>query len=111
MMSTPIYRSEGAGDNRFVPRIGFRSFDPREAESTLGERFREVALRRGSAIAVVDGDHCISYAELLDRADVVARDLRSRCGDAGGVVAICQPSSVATIETILGALLAGFAYF
>jgi acyl-CoA synthetase (AMP-forming)/AMP-acid ligase II/thioesterase domain-containing protein/acyl carrier protein len=109
--TTTLYRSERAEDNGFAPRIGFRPFDLLDAESTVGERFREVALRRGTAIAVVDGDHCISYAELLDRAEAVAWDLRSRCGTAGGVVAICQPSSLTTIETLLGALLGEFAYF
>jgi acyl-coenzyme A synthetase/AMP-(fatty) acid ligase/thioesterase domain-containing protein/acyl carrier protein len=109
--TTPLYRSERAEDNGFAPRIGFRAFDLLDAESTVGERFREVALRRGTATAVVDGDRRISYAELLNRAEAVARDLRSRCGTAGGVVAICQSSSLATIETLLGALLGEFAYF
>lgn len=109
--TTPLYRSARAEDNGFAPRTGFRPFDLLDAESTVGERFREVALRRGAATAVVDGDHRISYAELLQRAEAVARGLRSRCGTAGGVVAICQPSSLATIETLLGALLGEFAYF
>lgn len=109
--ATSLYRSGHAEDNGFSPRAGFRPFDPLDAESTVGDRFREVALRRGSATAVVDGDHRISYAELLQRAEAVARKLHSRCITAGGVVAICQPSNLATIETLLGALLGEFAYF
>jgi acyl-coenzyme A synthetase/AMP-(fatty) acid ligase/thioesterase domain-containing protein/acyl carrier protein len=109
--TTQLYRSARAEDNGFAPRPGFRAFDLLDAESTVGERFREVALRRGATTAIVDGDHRINYAELLRRAEAVARDLRTRCGTAGGVVAICQPSSLATIETLLGALLGGFAYF
>ncbi len=49
--------------------------------------------------------------QLLQRAEAVAKDLRSRCGTTGGVVAISLPSSLATIETVLGALLGEFAYF
>ena len=109
--TTPLYRSERAEDNGFAPRSGFRPFDLLDAESTVGERFREVAKRRGTATAVVDGDHRVSYIELLHRAEAIAQDLRSRCGTAGGVVAICQPTSLATIETLLGALLGEFAYF
>jgi acyl-CoA synthetase (AMP-forming)/AMP-acid ligase II/thioesterase domain-containing protein/acyl carrier protein len=109
--TTPLYRSERAEDNGFAPRAGFRPFNLLDAESTVGERFREVALRRGAATAVVDGDDRVSYFELLRRAEAVARDLRSRCGTVGGVVAICQSSSLVTIETLLGALLGEFAYF
>ncbi|HEX3374213.1 MAG TPA: alpha/beta fold hydrolase [Edaphobacter sp.] len=111
MTTTPLYRSARAEDNGFAPRLGFRPFDLRDAESTIAERFREVALRRGTATAVVDGDQRISYAELLHRAEAIAQVLRSRCGTTGGVVAICQPSSLASIETLLGALLGEFAYF
>ena len=110
-LAASLYRSEHAEDNGFSPRAGFRPFELLDAESTVGERFREVALRRGSATAVVDGDRRVSYAELLQRAEAVAQRLRSRCGDVGGVVAICQPSNLATIENLLGALLGEFAYF
>jgi acyl-coenzyme A synthetase/AMP-(fatty) acid ligase/thioesterase domain-containing protein/acyl carrier protein len=111
MTTTLLYRSARAEDNGFAPRLGFRPFGLLDAESTIAERFREVALRRGPATAVVDGDKRISYTELLHRAEAIAQNLRSRCGTAGGVVAICQTSSLATIETLLGALLGEFAYF
>jgi len=110
-MATTLYRSARAEDNGFVPRSGFRAFDLPDAESTLGERFREVAYRSGDTTAVVDGEHRIGYSQLLKRGETIAEDLRSRCGGAGGVVAICQPSRLAAIETILGALLGEFAYF
>lgn len=106
-----IYRSVHADVSGFTPRAGFLPFDLRDAEATLGERFREVARRRGSATAVVDGGHHLTYADLLQRAEALARDLRARCGTAGGIVAICLPSPLATIETILGALLGEFGYF
>jgi amino acid adenylation domain-containing protein len=106
-----LFRSAHADSNGFAPRAGFSPFDPLDANSTLGERFREIALRRSNAIAVVDGDTHISYAALLRRAEAVAEDLRSRCGTTGGVVAISLPSSLATIETVLGVLLGEFAYF
>ncbi|HWC96792.1 MAG TPA: alpha/beta fold hydrolase [Candidatus Sulfopaludibacter sp.] len=108
---TAIFRSPHAGDNGFQPRAGFRPFDPSEAESTLAERFREVAQRAGAASAVFDGESCTSYSDLLLAAEAIAAGLRSRCGTEGGVVAICQPSARATVETMLGALLGGFAYF
>jgi amino acid adenylation domain-containing protein len=111
---TPIqalFRSAHADDNGFSPRAGFCPFDPSDAESTLGARFREIARQRESATAVVDGDTHISYAELLQRAEAIANNLRSRCGSAGGVVAICLTSRMATIEAMLGAILGEFAYF
>jgi acyl-coenzyme A synthetase/AMP-(fatty) acid ligase/thioesterase domain-containing protein/acyl carrier protein len=108
---TAIFRSERAESNGFNARDGFRPFELQDAEATLGQRFRETALRREDAIAVVDGDTRVSYWELLQRAEAIASNLRSRCGENGGVVGICLPSSLATIETMLGALLGGFAYF
>ena len=112
MTPTPaFFRSAHADANGFTPRARFCPFDPLDAESTLGARFREIATRRGSATAIHDGDTRISYLELLQRAEAVANDLRSRCGSAGGVVAICLPSRVATIEAIFGAVLGEFAYF
>jgi acyl-coenzyme A synthetase/AMP-(fatty) acid ligase/thioesterase domain-containing protein/acyl carrier protein len=109
--ATALYRSEHAEMNGFSAREEFRPFELSDAEATLGERFREVALRRGSSLAVVDGEKRVSYAELLARAEAVAADLRSRCGTDGGVVAICLASHLATIETMLGALLGNFSYF
>ena len=106
-----LLRSAHASDNGFVPRNGFRPFDPPEAESTLGERFREVALRRGTATAVVDGNTRVSYTDLLRRAEDAAADLRSRCGVRHGIVAVRLPSGLSTVETIFGALLADLGYF
>lgn len=106
-----LLRSAQADTNGFSPRTGFRPFDPVDAESTLGGRFRETALRRGAATAWVDGGTRISYSELLRRAETIAAGLRSQWGLAGGVVGICSPSALETIETILGALVGGFGYF
>ncbi|HZT30352.1 MAG TPA: AMP-binding protein [Bryobacteraceae bacterium] len=104
-------RSPLAHTNGFTPRAGFRPFNPADAESTLGARFRETALRRGNAIALVDGGARISYADLLLRAETIAATLRSRWGGAGGIVGICLPSGLPTIEAMLGALAGGFGYF
>lgn len=106
-----VLRSPRAEDNGFSPRTGFRPFHPAEAESTLGARFRETALRCGSKIAVADGTARISYAELLERAGAIASDLRLRHGEGGGIVAICLPAGLGAIEIMLGALLAEFGYF
>ena len=108
--ASSLLRSAHAQANGFAPRAGFLPFDPIEAESTLGERFRQVALRRRSAIALVDGAARISYRELLDRAEAIAARLRSQWGLNGGVLGVCFPSGLETIETILGALLGGFGY-
>ena len=108
---TRLYRSAHAEDNGFAARAGFRPFELGDVESTVGERFREVALQRGDATAVVDGEQRISYTEMLGRAEEVARGLRSRWGSSGGVIAICLVNRVASLEMILGALLGDFGYF
>ena len=111
LVSPAQFRSPKADKNGFAPRPGFRPFDLAEAESTLGTRFRTVALERGCAVALVDGDARMTYSDLLRRAETVAANLRSQYGTYGGTVAICLRSGVPAIEAMLGALLGGFAYF
>lgn len=110
-MSTAGSRSPEADTNGFAPRSGYRPFDMAEAESTLGDRFRTVALDRGCAVALVDDDARITYSDLLQRAETLAANLRSQYGTNGGIVVICLPSGLPTVEAMLGTLLGGFAYF
>jgi non-ribosomal peptide synthetase component F len=47
----------------------------------------------------------------LERSSAIAADLEAQCGGPGGSVAILPGSGSRTLESILGALLGGFAYF
>jgi acyl-coenzyme A synthetase/AMP-(fatty) acid ligase/thioesterase domain-containing protein/acyl carrier protein len=105
-----LLRSAQAHNNGFAPRAGFRPFDLADAETTLDVRFREVALRRGGATALVIGETRMSYGELLQRAEAIATNLQSQWGHTG-ILGICFPSALQTIETMLGTLLGGFGYF
>src|SRR5262245_12441601 len=106
-----LFRSAEAHTNGFAPRVGFRQFAPVAAESSLGARCREVALRRGAAPALVEGETRISYEDLLQRAEAIAAGLRSQWGSTGGIFGVCLPSGLPVVETMLGALLGGFGYF
>ena len=105
-----IFQSPQVHTNGFCPRGGFRPFDPADAESTLAAKFRQVARLHGARTALVEGERSLTYSELLDRAENIAEALRQRSAQEG-VVAICQPSALATVENMLGALLGGCAYF
>ncbi|XTZ17457.1 amino acid adenylation domain-containing protein [Micromonospora echinospora] len=78
--------------------------------ATLPELFAAQAARTPHAVAVVDGDRRLSYAELHRRADRLAR----RLGRAGigpeDRVALLVPRSAELVVAVLGVLAAGAAY-
>ncbi len=108
--ATALFQSPHVHQNGFRPRRGFQPFDPADAESTLAAKFRQVARLHGGRTALVEGERSLTYSELLDRSETIAEELRRRFRQ-GGVVAICQPSALATVENMLGALLGDCAYF
>lgn len=76
------------------------------AESALVTQLRDVARRRGSAVAAASDDERVSFAELWARAEAVAGALASR-GLAGARVGLlCRPGS-SWLEAFLGVVLAG----
>ncbi|MGA4838434.1 amino acid adenylation domain-containing protein [Streptomyces sp. G45] len=80
--------------------------DPR----TIPEVFAERAARTPDAPAVVDGERRLSYRELDERAERIARLLAARGVTAGAIVALALPRSLEQVTTVLAILKAGGTY-
>ncbi|MET0647177.1 MAG: amino acid adenylation domain-containing protein, partial [Pyrinomonadaceae bacterium] len=76
----------------------------------IHEEFEEVARRQGDRVAVVCGGLRLSYAELNERADRLARRLRSLGVGPGVLVGVCVERSAEMVVGLLGVLKAGGAY-
>lgn len=105
-----MLRSSHAEANGFLPSSAFEPFELAHAETTLADKFRKVASACASRLALSDDNGSLTYAELLSCAENIAAHLRARSSGPEGVVAICLPSARETVETMLGALLGGYAY-
>jgi amino acid adenylation domain-containing protein/non-ribosomal peptide synthase protein (TIGR01720 family) len=79
-------------------------------EACIHELFAEQARRRPEAIAVIAEGEQVSYGELDQRANQVARRLRQLGVGPEVVVGICVERSVAMVVGLLGILKAGGAY-
>ncbi|MFJ2888807.1 amino acid adenylation domain-containing protein [Streptomyces sp. NPDC087305] len=90
---------------RFAPHA-------RGAEPTAGlvARFEEQAARAPHAPALIAGDTVVTYGELDDLADRVARRLTDRGVRAEDVVGVLLPSSPDLVAALLGTLKAGATY-
>ncbi len=77
---------------------------------TVVQRFAAQAETNPDAIALVCGNHRISYGALNRLADRLARSLMSRDTDGKQVVAISMQRSIESVVAILGVLKAGKAY-
>jgi len=77
---------------------------------TVNAQFAAVRARTPEAVAVIDGDRSLSYAELDRRSDVVAARLITTGVQPGAVVAVSMERSAATVVAVLGILKAGAAY-
>ncbi|MEU8122447.1 amino acid adenylation domain-containing protein [Spirillospora sp. NPDC049024] len=78
--------------------------------ATLPGLFDEQAARTPDATAVVSGDESLSYAELVDRADRLARHLAARGVGPETVVAVTLPRSADMVVALLAVMKAGGAY-
>ncbi|AVT28964.1 non-ribosomal peptide synthetase [Plantactinospora sp. BC1] len=77
---------------------------------TLHSLVAAQAHRRPDAVALIDGERRIDYAELDRRADALARRLVARGIRAGDIVAVAVPRSAELVVALLGVLKAGAAY-
>jgi amino acid adenylation domain-containing protein len=77
---------------------------------TLHELFESQAARDPEAIALTDGDRELSYEELNQRANRLARHLRELGAERGSLVAIYADRSTQLVVAILGTLKTGAAY-
>ncbi|KOU50643.1 condensation domain-containing protein, partial [Streptomyces sp. WM6378] len=74
------------------------------------ERVRETALRRPDAVAVVDGQVTVSYAELDRWSDVLAQRLTSAGVATGSLVAVLAEPGARYVGGVLGVMRAGGAW-
>ncbi len=72
--------------------------------------FCEQALRSPDRIALICGDTRITYGQLNQRSDDVARGLLNQDDSLGSFIAVCLPRSVDLVVALLGILKAGCAY-
>jgi amino acid adenylation domain-containing protein len=77
---------------------------------TVHSLFREQAARRPDAIAVQDGEACLTYRELDERANQLAHYLRERGVQPDQPVAVCMDRSIEFVIAVLAILKAGGAY-
>jgi aspartate racemase len=81
---------------------------PRDA--CLHQIFERHAQQTPDAVAIVDGEHVLSYAELNRQANQLAQRLRAAGIRKGDLVAICLERSASLIAGLLGILKAGAGY-
>ncbi|MHA3021819.1 class I adenylate-forming enzyme family protein [Mycobacterium sp. BMJ-28] len=74
---------------------------------SLNEVLASAADRFGAAIAVEDADGALTYADLADRVQRLARGLRDQALTPGSPVLVLLPNSVAAIEVDLALAVAG----
>ncbi|MFF0471504.1 amino acid adenylation domain-containing protein [Micromonospora zamorensis] len=82
---------------------------PLPAESFSG-RFQQWCRRTPGAVAVIDGDTTLSYLELDERANRLARLLMERGAGTETFVAVLLPRSADLIVTLLAVIKSGAAY-
>ncbi|WP_263262414.1 non-ribosomal peptide synthetase [Pseudomonas sp. RIT-PI-S] len=75
--------------------------------STLLARFAEQVRRAPQALAVVDPARNLSYAELAEASECIARGVQAQGVTRGQAVALCMPRGWQWVATLLGALKAG----
>ena len=79
-------------------------------DSGYAHYFEQQARRTPDAVAVIDDNSRLTYADLNARANVIAHALLAKGVTVGEPVAICAERSSTLITWILGALKAGAAY-
>ncbi|MCH5671508.1 amino acid adenylation domain-containing protein [Streptomyces gilvus] len=83
---------------------------PGSGSGTVPELIRERARREPSALAVLSDEGRLSYAELTDRADRLARELRRSGVEAESVVTVCLDRTPELVVALLAVLGSGGAF-
>ncbi|MCT2588392.1 amino acid adenylation domain-containing protein [Streptomyces sp. N2-109] len=97
-------------DRGVLARFGQQDELPPDAGATLHGLFEEQARRAPDAVALVDGEECLSYGRLDTRANRLARRLRARGAARGERVAVLLPRGQDLVTALLGVLKSGAAY-
>ncbi|MCP2253725.1 amino acid adenylation domain-containing protein [Prauserella aidingensis] len=83
---------------------------PLPGPDTLTELLDRQARRSAGAVAVIEGERQLSYAELYARADSLAAHLRAAGAGPDRVVGVLLPRSTDLVVTLLAVLRSGAAY-
>jgi nonribosomal peptide synthetase protein BlmIV len=83
---------------------------PAAPDDTLHARFEARAAACPAAVAVTDGESCLSYGMLNARSNQLARHLRALGVRAEDRVGVCLPRSAGSVIALLAVLKAGGAY-
>ncbi|MEU0254315.1 non-ribosomal peptide synthetase [Streptomyces sp. NPDC006184] len=97
-------------DSAEVARWERAGFAPEPTPGTLLGPFMDRARETPDAVAVVDGDQRVTYADLAARTEAVARRLAAAGVRPGDRVATALPKSPNAVAVILGVLRAAAAY-
>ncbi|BBN81295.1 hypothetical protein PA25_12800 [Pseudoalteromonas sp. A25] len=77
---------------------------------TLVTLFREQAQKHPTQIAIQDGTHTLTYAELDTLSDQYAANLQAHGASADSIVALCLPRGHELLVTLLAVMKSGAAY-
>ncbi|MEO6087652.1 MAG: amino acid adenylation domain-containing protein [Umezawaea sp.] len=87
-----------------------RSAPLRTVPTTIPEAYQRVAAAQPDAIALTDGTDAVTYRELDERSDVLAKGLRARGVARGDRVGVCLERGAELVVTLLAVLKSGAAY-
>lgn len=85
-------------------------FDRSEIDGCFQKRFRGIVSHLPEHLAVVDGQHYLTYRALDQTSDILARAVHQFTGGKPVPVAILSPHNAAAVITIVGVLKAGAIY-
>jgi amino acid adenylation domain-containing protein len=124
-----LRRLEELGYEAPTPRLGGRTYSRHDldhvlrtarpasvgvssapAAATIHDVFRAVAAARPDAIALIEDEREVTYAELDRLSDTVAATLAARGVEPGHIVALHLPRSIEMVACMLGVLKSGAAY-
>ncbi|MCR8577388.1 non-ribosomal peptide synthetase [Streptomyces sp. Isolate_219] len=88
----------------------FNDFATEVAENTLAELFEQRAAQHPDAVAVVSGDTTLTFRQLDERANQLARVLAARGVVQESVVGLALPRSPENVVAVLAVLKAGATY-
>ncbi|MEU9864815.1 amino acid adenylation domain-containing protein [Streptomyces sp. NPDC047971] len=107
----PVSAAEILGeDERRLVLEGFNDTAREVDEESFPALFAQRLAERPDAVAVVDRDRSMTYAELDARANRLARLLAARGAGAESVVGVAVPRSADMVATVLAALKLGAAF-
>ncbi|MCP4400862.1 MAG: amino acid adenylation domain-containing protein [bacterium] len=85
-------------------------FEKEEIETSIPARFKRTASRFPDRIALKTGDQDITYKELDDWSNRIARAILAKCGTGAESIALLFEDGIASIISIFGVLKAGKFY-